>query len=364
MASDIRRDDMEVLRLAGLSKSFGPLTAVKNAHFALESGAFAAILGPSGCGKSTILNMIAGLLHPDSGKLFLMGQDVPKSTPPERRNLGLVLQRASLFPHMSVFENVAYPLRTRGVPRDRIKILVHDILDLMGIGTVVHRMPSELSGGQAQRATLARALVFDAPLVLLDEPLSALDRPLRESLQAELRSLRDRSDETSFLMVTHDREEAMSVADRLVLMEDGEIRQIGPPEEIYWQPACRFVAEFFCNATVIVGEVGDDRVIRAVAEPRTVLHAPYYQGKLRLGTKIGVCILPEGVGFAGPDDNDALPARVEDARFGGASIHLRLDTSLGPINARVASRLSQPIRKGDTFSIRIDPKASWVLPEA
>jgi spermidine/putrescine transport system ATP-binding protein len=239
------------LKLRSVRKAFGRIRAVDGVDLDIAGGEFVAFLGPSGCGKTTLLRIIAGFETLDSGTLELDGRDVA-ALPPNRRDVGLVFQNLALFPHLSVAENVGYGLRMRGRPAAEITAKVAAMLDLVDLAQYGERRIPQLSGGQKQRVALARALVLKPSVLLLDEPLSALDAKLRRQLQVELKSLQ-REMATTFIFVTHDQEEALSMADRVAVFNQGRIEQFGDPEALYGRPASRFVAEFVGDANLRSG---------------------------------------------------------------------------------------------------------------
>jgi len=241
------------VRLEGLAKSYGQVRAVDGVSLAVGPGEFVTLLGPSGSGKTTTLMILAGFVDPDAGEVFIAGARVT-ATPAHRRALGMVFQHYALFPHMTVFDNVAYPLRMRHTPRALIRDRVHAVLGLVRLPQTAARYPRQLSGGQQQRIALARALVYEPQLLLMDEPLGALDRKLREEMQVELRSLQQSLGITT-LYVTHDQEEAMALSDRVVVMRDGHIEQDGPPPDLYERPRTRFVADFIGASNCLEGKV-------------------------------------------------------------------------------------------------------------
>jgi ABC-type Fe3+/spermidine/putrescine transport system ATPase subunit len=243
-----------IVRIEGLTKRFGPIVAVDRVDLEIARGELFALLGGSGCGKTTLLRMLAGFETPDEGRLFIDGQDMT-DVPPYRRPVNMMFQSYALFPHMDVAANVGYGLRRDGVKAPEIAGRVAEILKLVHLQDHAKRKPSQLSGGQRQRVALARALVKRPKLLLLDEPLAALDRKLRESTRFEMVRLQEQLGLT-FVMVTHDQEEAMSMATRLAVMNAGRIAQIGTPHEVYEQPASRFVADFIGIANIIALDGG------------------------------------------------------------------------------------------------------------
>ncbi|MEJ2759959.1 MAG: ABC transporter ATP-binding protein [Gammaproteobacteria bacterium] len=246
-------DERHNVRLEAVTKAYGPVIAVREISLTIEGGEFFSLLGPSGCGKSTTLSMIGGFEEPTSGAIYLDGNDV-SHLPPYRRDVNMVFQSYALFPHLNVYENVAFGLRRKRVPRGEIERRVHEILALVDLSGAEKRKPAHLSGGQQQRVALARALVNRPKLLLLDEPLGALDLKLRKQMQLELKRIQSEVGIT-FLYVTHDQEEAMVMSDRLAVMSGGRIEQIGRPDEVYDNPATEFVAGFLGASNLIPGEI-------------------------------------------------------------------------------------------------------------
>jgi len=241
------------VRLESVTKAYGPVVAVQELSLVIGAGEFFSLLGPSGCGKSTTLSMIGGFEEPTSGAIYLDGMDVSRQ-PPHRRDVNMVFQSYALFPHLNVFENVAFGLRRKRIPRAEIGRRVHEILALVDLSGSERRKPAQLSGGQQQRVAVARALVNRPKLLLLDEPLGALDLKLRKQMQLELKRIQSEVGIT-FLYVTHDQEEAMVMSDRLAVMAGGRIEQVGRPDEVYDNPATEFVAGFLGESNLIPGEI-------------------------------------------------------------------------------------------------------------
>ncbi|HZB56782.1 MAG TPA: ABC transporter ATP-binding protein [Reyranella sp.] len=244
---------MADLSLNGLSKHYGDFYAVREVSLTIADGEFLVLLGPSGCGKTTTLRMIAGFIEPSAGHVRLAGQDVTL-LPPWRRNAGMVFQSYALFPHMTVAQNVAFGLEMRKLPRADIERRVEEVLALVRLGGYGGRLPRQLSGGQQQRVALARALAIRPDVLLLDEPLSNLDAKLRQEVRVEIRELQRQLGLTT-VMVTHDQEEALTMADRLVVMNEGSVRQVGSQRDLYERPADRFVAGFVGRTTFLAGSI-------------------------------------------------------------------------------------------------------------
>ncbi len=242
-----------VVSIQGISKTFGNAVALQRLELDIAEGEFVTFLGPSGCGKSTTLRLLGGFERPDTGRILLEGKDVT-ALPPNRRNVNMVFQDYALFPHMTVRQNMAFGLELRSIRRSAIKARLDELMAFLELTDYGDRYPSELSGGQRQRVALARALAPDPALLLLDEPLGALDAKLRGQVQQELKSIQRRTCKT-FFFVTHDQEEALTMSDRIVVLNAGRVEQDGTPEELYFHPANRFVAEFIGETNLISGEV-------------------------------------------------------------------------------------------------------------
>ncbi|WP_342364373.1 ABC transporter ATP-binding protein [Terrarubrum flagellatum] len=241
------------VRLQNLGKQYLKVIAVNDVSLTIEPGSMVALLGPSGCGKTTCLRMIAGLVSPSSGEILVNGERIT-GVPVHKRNIGMLFQNYALFPHMTVAENIAFGLEMRGVAKSDIAARVRNALDLVRLGGFGDRFPAQLSGGQQQRVALARALVIEPAVLLLDEPLGALDKGLRESMQVELRALQRRLGVTT-VMVTHDQDEALTMADQIVVMRDGRLEQVGAATDIYQKPTSQFVATFLGASNLFTGKV-------------------------------------------------------------------------------------------------------------
>lgn len=312
---------MSIVELKSVRKEYGAFTAVDSISLRTAEGEFLALLGPSGCGKTTTLNLLAGFIAPTAGEILVDGTNIA-SVPPHRRNIGVVFQSYALFPHLSVFDNVAFGLRMRKVPPADIAVRVRRALDLVRLGSLEERFSRQLSGGQQQRAALARALVIEPSLLLLDEPLSNLDASLREQMRFEIREIQKRIGITT-LFVTHDQSEAMAAADRLVIMEKGAIRQVGTVREIYEHPADTFVAGFIGQANLLPGVVvgRNDGWVSMRLQDGSVVDAPDRGGSHDEGTLV---VRPEDIVLADAPVSGAnnLKAEVSRVSFLGATINV------------------------------------------
>lgn len=315
------------LELVGVSKQFPGFTAVDNVSFTVPAGSFFALLGPSGCGKTTTLRLISGLEEPTAGKILVGGKDV-SNTKPHQRPINTVFQSYALFPHMTVLENVAFGLKQRGV-KDAI-LLAHEALALVELDHVADRKPAQLSGGQQQRVALARAVVNRPALLLLDEPLGALDLKLRRQMQIELKSIQSEVGLT-FLHVTHDQEEAMTMADTVAVMNKGKIEQMGPPAELYELPATRFVATFLGQSNLFDGVVsGTSGKNLRVTVGSLTLEVPASRSKVSSG-EITVGVRPEKIEISRSEPKASAsrsvigPGTVIDTSFTGVSTQYVVD---------------------------------------
>jgi spermidine/putrescine ABC transporter ATP-binding subunit len=326
------------LQMEGVTKRFGKVTAVDEVTAEVRENEFYSLLGPSGCGKTTLLRVLAGFEEPDAGRVVLDGQDLV-GMKPNRRPLNMMFQSYALFPHMSVEQNVTYGLRVEGVARAEARRRAAAALERVQLTEHASRIPAQLSGGQRQRVALARALVKEPRVLLLDEPLSALDRRIRGEMQIELKRLQHEVGIT-FLVVTHDQEEAMTMADRIAVMEEGRIEQVGTPQELYDEPATRFVANFLGDANLFAGEVAGDRV-----GPWRVAPAMLDRVDLGDGDSAVIVVRPERMRLrraGGPADQlteaNELRGRVAEVVFvGNARKYLVEVAGMDPIQVRTAA---------------------------
>jgi putative spermidine/putrescine transport system ATP-binding protein len=320
---------MSDIRLEGVSKRYGTVAAADNVDLSVTQGEFVTILGPSGSGKTTLLSLIAGLNKPTAGRIFIGGRDVTEA-PAQERNIGLVFQSYALFPHMTVLENVMFPLGVRKITGDAARKQSLEALKLVRLEGLQDRRPSQLSGGQQQRVALARAVVFKPDILLLDEPLGALDRKLREELQVELKQLQ-RTLGVTTLLVTHDQEEALSLSDRIMVLNHGRTQQVAAPTEAYLKPANRFVAEFLGIANFIGIDGGRTGLVR-----------------------------PERVRLAPAGVNGGTPAKVVEAIYLGQMVryHLELDGGAAPMVAAVPF-VGRAFVAGEKVSVSWDATDLW-----
>lgn len=286
------------ISIRGVSKKYGAFTALDGVDLEIESGEFVTLLGPSGSGKTTLLMVLAGFIRPDSGAVSFGDRDV-SLTPPHQRDVGMVFQNYALFPHMSVAGNIAYPLKLRNTAKDQIARRVKEALELVQLGDLGDRRIDQLSGGQRQRVALARAIVFEPRILLMDEPLSALDKKLREQMQIEVRHLHQRLGMTT-VYVTHDQREALTMSDRIAVIDRGRFRQIGKPRDIYERPQSRFIAEFIGESQFLPVSIRDGK---AWHDGRSLLveHLP----DSNAGSPLLV-VRPEKLVVLGPDSGSAL----------------------------------------------------------
>ena len=343
-----------VVALESVSKAYGPVRALDGVDLAVCEGELLSLLGPSGCGKTSSLNVVAGFVEPDAGRVLLDGEDVTRR-PAWQRGLGVVFQSYALFPHMTVAENVAFGLRERGVPRAEIAARVAEALALVRLPGAGDLRPAQLSGGMQQRVALARALVIRPRVLLLDEPLAALDRKLREQMRAELREIQ-RAVGITTLFVTHDQHEALGLSDRVAVMNAGRIEQLGTPREVYEEPATRFVAEFIGASTLLDARAVDASTVTLAGGQRlrVALGRP-----LEPGAALQLLIRPERVELGGAGPN-ALPARVASMMFLGDHSELRLDLG-GGVRLLATVRGAAPVQPGDPVTVTLPPDAFLAL---
>ena len=343
------------IRLDRVSRAFGAFNALREVSLTIERGEFIALLGPSGCGKSTALNCIAGLLATTSGGIYVDEQRIDRLKP-EDRGFGMVFQNYALFPHMNVRRNVGFGLRMRNVAKDELDRRVDAALELVRLGNQGEKLPGQLSGGQQQRVAIARAIVIEPPLVLMDEPLSNLDAKLRLEMRAEIRRIHNQLGGTT-IYVTHDQDEALSLADRIVVLRDGEVRQVGRPEELYATPAHLDVAEFMGFRNRLSG-----RVTRVEGEQATItvgdtLVTGRASGPLQADANVAIVARPDDltVGASG------VKATVESMEYRGREF---VGLARSADGTELVFHNAQRLAPGTTVSLAVDPARAIVFPSS
>ena len=364
--SAIGTTDENGLRLERLSKNFGEFIAVDDVNLHIRRGEFLTILGPSGSGKTTLLMIIAGFLEATTGDIQFDGLSI-MSLRPEKRNFGMVFQGYALFPHMTVRQNIAYPLEVRKGARDEIVKRVNEMLELVQLDTFGDRLPRQLSGGQQQRVALARALIFDPLVLLLDEPLGALDKKLRSNVQTQLKHLHRKVGKT-FVYVTHDQEEALSMSDRVVIMNHGRVVQVGSPQELYESPSTVFAANFIGKSNIlrgVVNQVDGNEVVYAIADK-------YFQQlvskeKFSKSDEIILALRPEKIkiarGKVKSNEVNILVGRIIDITYFGSTISVNVETdAVGEFIVEVqAWRNQETLEEGQEISLTWSPDAAFIV---
>ena len=348
---------MTFLTLTGIQKQFGPNYAVHDFNLSAEKGEFVSFLGPSGCGKTTTLRMIAGFEQPTAGTISIGGTDITHR-PPNRRNIGMVFQSYALFPNMTVADNIGFGLRVRKKPKDQIRKRVDELLGLINLPDKGGRYPYQLSGGQQQRVALARALAVEPEVLLLDEPLSALDAKIRVALRKEIRAIQRQFGITT-VYVTHDQEEALSLSDRVVVMSEGRIEQIGAPPEIYNFPATPFVASFVGTLNLLQATVVDGTAARLSIDEQEIRGARPGTGS---GQRVTVALRPEAVELGETGGSNRLRGEVEDVSFLGSIVRTRVKVGDQTLSF---DQFNDPSLKaaviGEAITVSFSPEATLVL---
>ncbi len=336
---------MSTITINHITKSFGPNTVLKDFTETLGDGEFITLLGPSGCGKTTMLRIIAGFEKPTSGELWIDDQLVSGGktfVPPEKRNIGMVFQSYAVWPHMNVFDNVAYPLRIQKQSKEKIREAVGKVLEIVHLSQYTERLPSQLSGGQQQRIALARALVAEPKLLLLDEPLSNLDAKLRESMRFEIKEIQQRTGIT-VVYVTHDQTEAMAMSDRIFLINSGVVQQCGTPREIYNQPANQFVADFLGKVDFFKGEVSGERIVFPSMGGQSLPYSGDRTGR------VDVAIRPENLFFA---EDGPLSGTLETVYYLGDVTDCRVRIGKALVRVIVGGWLAGSLQTGQPVSLQ------------
>ena len=357
-----------ILELDEIKKSFGKTQVLKGISLSVRQGEFITFLGASGCGKTTTLRIIAGLEVPDEGKVFLNGKDVT-ALEPNQRNVNTVFQNYALFPHMNVFANIAYGLKLKRMPKKEIARKVEEMLELVQLSGYERRMPSELSGGQKQRVAIARALVNNPQVLLLDEPLGALDLQLRRQMQVELKRIQKRL-KITFIYITHDQEEALNMSDRIVVMDRGQLEQVGTPDQIYYHPRTSYAARFVGTANILSGrfcreeagiacvEVACRPGEAAVPVRASLTDAQaelIRRGEVKPGQQVSVAVRSENI-LLGKESGPGLRLPVIEKNFAGGMLRICLDG--GELGELVASRqgIDSSFQAGDMATVYWEPE--------
>jgi spermidine/putrescine transport system ATP-binding protein len=350
------------VELDNITRRFGDVAAVDGVCLRVERGEFLTLLGPSGCGKTTLLRVIGGFEIPDQGRVILGGAEVT-DIPPYRRDVTTVFQQYALFPHMDVYSNVAFGLARKRVERTQIDIRVKEALEMVQLGGLESRRPSELSGGQQQRVALARALVLEPRVLLLDEPLAALDLKLRKQMQLELKGLQRRVG-ISFIYVTHDQEEALTMSDRIVVMNRGRIEQVGTAVEIYERPQTEFVADFIGASNILEGTVEsitEGASLVSVGPTRIEVHCDTAE----VGSRIRLMIRPEKILLGKPASEEGISGRIASAVYLGESTQWSVEIEGGRIMTVLEQNRSafssRDLQVGERVSVNWDPGSAVVI---
>ncbi len=339
----------KIIELRHISKAFDGETVLDDISLDIHDNEFVTLLGPSGCGKTTTLRIIGGFEYPDKGEVVFMGNKI-NDLPPHKRNVNTVFQKYALFPHLSVFENVAFPLREKKVPKDEIKVKVQEMLDLVMLSGFANRRVTSLSGGQQQRVAIARALVNNPKILLLDEPLGALDLKLRKDMQVELKKIQ-KSTGITFVFVTHDQEEALSMSDTIVVMSEGKIQQIGSPTDIYNEPVNAFVADFIGESNILDGIMLEDRRVKIDGHVFDCLDAGFAKNE-----EVDVVIRPEDVDIVS-EDRAALLGTVTSVTFLGVHYEIIVDVQ----GFKWMIQTTDFVDVGKRIGIKLDPDAIHIM---
>ncbi|QKC95890.1 ABC transporter ATP-binding protein [Mesorhizobium sp. NZP2298] len=360
-APDSAEASQPAVEFRDIDIAYGKFVAVRDFSLSIRKGSFVTLLGPSGCGKTTILRSIAGLVDISGGQIMIDGRRVD-DVPIYKRNIGLVFQSYALFPHKTVFDNVAFGLKYRNVPKPEIVRRVGKALEMVRLPGSEKKLPSQLSGGQQQRIALARAIVFEPQVLLLDEPLSALDANMREEMRVEIKKIQKETGITA-IFVTHDQEEALSMSDRIVVMNAGSAEQIGTPEEVYERPATAFVADFLGKANMLAGTVSGSGKATAVVLASGQTVNVVCPRRLADGSKVTVVVRPQKLTVGAAPGANLLSGRVVSASYLGGSAIYEIDIG-GKTSIRANATISgRVLREGETIDLGFDPEGCVLLDE-
>ena len=356
-----------MVQFKGVAKRFGKIVAVEKIDLDIAEGTLVTLLGPSGCGKTTLLRMIAGLETPSEGDIFINGRRI-NDVPVHKRNLGMIFQNYALFPHKNIYDNVAFGLKYRGIPKDEVKDRVSRALEMVRLPGVERRMPSQLSGGQQQRIAMARAIVIEPDVLLMDEPLSALDENLREEMRREVDNLQQILGVTT-IFVTHDQREALSMSDKIVVMKDGRKQQEGEPESVYNRPANRFVADFLGHSNFMGGTVTaveNEAVKVRLADGNELTSAS--GGNWRQGQPVEVVVRAQRFEAFLPDDYQPEPGanhfsgRIRDRSYMGGEVSYFVEMADGTEIHIISMMRNRIYQIGDEVVVQVSPHHCHLLP--
>lgn len=361
-------DGSPVVQLRGVYKHFDKVVAVEKMDLDIEEGSLVTLLGPSGCGKTTILRMIAGLETPSEGDIYIKGQRV-NDIPIHKRNLGMIFQNYALFPHKTIFDNVAFGLKYRDVPKDQIKEKVTKALEMVRLPGVEKRMPSQLSGGQQQRIAMARAIVIEPIVLLMDEPLSALDANLREEMRREIDNIQQMIGVTT-VFVTHDQREALSMSDKIVVMKQGLLQQEGSPEEVYNYPVNHFVADFLGHSNfldgVVIGREGENFRVKVGDGNEILVHHP---GDWSDGDRVELVVRAQSYEVSPREKNEqksnmnCFSGTIIDRSYMGGEVSYFVELENKTVLHAIGIAKLRPFRRGQEVWIQVQPKHCGLLPK-
>lgn len=354
------------VQLKGVVKRFDKLVAVQKFDLTIEEGSFVTLLGPSGCGKTTVLRMIAGLETPTEGEIYIQGRLI-NNVPVHKRNIGMIFQNYALFPHKNIYENVGFGLKYKGAPKEEIRKKVRRALEMVRLPGVEKRMPSQLSGGQQQRIALARAIVMEPVLLLMDEPLSALDENLREDMRREIANLQKVLRITT-IFVTHDQREALSMSDRIVVMKDGVVQQVGNPEEVYNNPANHFVADFLGHSNFFYGKVieSDASMVKVKLDGESEFLVEQ-TGSWRAGEQIQLVVRAEKFeiishkGKLPKGDINCFYGRIAERSYMGGEVNYFVEVGNRPLIHVIDISKSKQLQEGEEVCLKVSPQHCGLL---
>lgn len=356
-----------IVEFRGIMKRFGKVTAVEKIDFDIEEGSLVTLLGPSGCGKTTLLRMVAGLEDPTEGDIYIKGKRI-NDTPIHKRNLGMIFQNYALFPHKTIYDNVAFGLKYRGVSKEEAREKVSRALEMVRLPGVENRMPSQLSGGQQQRIAMARAIVIEPDVLLMDEPLSALDENLREEMRREVDNLQQMLGVTT-IFVTHDQREALSMSDKILVMKDGSKQQEGDPLSVYNEPVNHFVADFLGHSNFITGEIVEvnEAHVKVKIETGDLLIADN-KGKFGMGDKVELVVRAQRFDlfsvdeFTAQDNMNSFEGIIKDRSYMGGEVSYFIELGSGREIHIISMMRTRIYETGERVSVEVAPHHCHLIP--